>query len=195
MYHFYQLFNRNRSQYGIHKISQAGIQQIQDFSQDMIREKSKESAYKVDGGQKGKRMGTGFLGEMALGEYIGRDFVDLTVGNSKSYSVPDLHKLGLNIGVKTVEMGNFHLIPKNPKTPEVIVVKTGDLFYICGVASVETLRNCRDASLIKSSGCKIRDYKTGFYGLDQLVPFGSYEELVRIAVEMNACVKPHFFAS
>lgn len=183
---FYSLFNKNRSTYSFVRVTKEELQEVRKFTDDVVVRKDQEVGYRIDRYQKKKRFGTGFSGETAVGKLIGRTFTDLSVGESRQFNVPDLSELGLNVGVKTVEMGKFPLVLKYPRNPEIIVVKDGDYHYICGIASVATLKACQDDRLVLSASCLQEGRKTAFYGLDQLVPFSNFEELVRVAESMGA---------
>lgn len=150
---------------------------LKAFIKEVIEAKQTEEHHKVDNGQEAKRWYTGFAGESALEKYLDAEYVDLTVGNSKQYHVSDLSKLGLDIGVKTVESGKFPIIFKKSYSPQIIVVKDNTDLYICGMATVNTLNKYQSDELILSPALKARGTKTGFYGFEYLEPFDNIADL------------------
>jgi hypothetical protein len=152
--------------------------QIKSFVKEVVSSKTKEEHHKKDNGQEEKRWYTGFSGESALEKFLGQEFVDLSVGNSNAYHVSDLSKLGLDIGVKTVEKGKFPIIFKKSKSPQVIIIKSSDSkFCICGLATIEVLNNYQSDELILSPALRSRGTKTGFYGFEHLKKFENIEDL------------------
>lgn len=152
--------------------------EVIDFVKKVVFEKTKEDHHKIDSGQEEKRWYTGFCGEVALGEFLGEDFVDLTIGDSKGYHVSDLSNLGLDIGVKTVEKGKFPIIFKNNKTPQIIIIKESDSrFTISGLATTDVLNKYQSDDLILSPALRKRGTKTGFYGFEKLLNFESISDL------------------
>lgn len=147
------------------------------FVEEVISKKESEEHHKVDNSQETKRWYTGFGGECALEIYLGSEYVDLSVGDSKSYHVSDLSKLNLDIGVKTVEFGKFPVIFKTSRSPQIIIVKHGDDFYICGLATIEALTKYQSDDLILSPLLRKRNTKTGFYGFESLEPFKDVADL------------------
>ena len=110
------------------------------------------------------------LGECAVEKFIGKQFIDWTIGDSSFYHTPDLSTLGVNCGVKTVEKGKFPVIFKKSYKPEIIVIKNSDCeFLICGLATVQVLNNYQSDELILSPFLRKRGTKTGFYGFNQLL--------------------------
>jgi len=150
---------------------------LKAFVTEVIEAKQTEEHHKVDNGQEGKRWYTGFAGESALEEYLDSNYIDLTVGDSKQYHISDLSKLNLDIGVKTVESGKFPIIFKRSYSPQVIIIKDNNDFYICGMATVNTLNTYQSDELILSPALKARGTKTGFYGFGHLEPFDSISDL------------------
>ena len=147
------------------------------FLDEVISAKESEEHHKVDNSQEYKRWYTGFGGECALEVFLNRKYVDLSVGDSKAYHVSDLSKLGLDIGVKTVELGKFPIVFKTSRSPQIIIVKDNDDFYICGLATIETLNTYQSDELILSPKLKARGTKTGFYGFELLEPFKDIADL------------------
>lgn len=150
---------------------------IDQFVDRLIQSKRKEFIHIIDGGSEKKRWKTGISGEIAVEMLLGIEFVDWTIGESKNYNCSDLSACGLDVGIKTVEYGKFPIIHKNSKRPEIIVVKKGNLYYICGLAPTHVLNTHQDDNLVLSPKLRARNTKTGFYGFQYLIPFRTFKEL------------------
>lgn len=83
---------------------------VHEFTRRVILQKMTESRYKLDGFNKHKRFYTGMLGEIGLEVLLGEEFMDWSIGYSREFAVPDLKKLGMNIGIKTGFYGFDKLI-------------------------------------------------------------------------------------
>ncbi len=141
----------------------------------------KVKEYSCDGLNIRKRYFTGYLGELAVSHFLGEDFMDWTVGRSKSYVHADLSRIGLDIGIKTVEYGRFPVVHRCVERPEIINIKVGfNKVLICGLALEGVLRCYRDDDLILSPELRRKGTKTGFYGLHKLLPFRSVNDLYKI---------------
>jgi len=139
---------------------------IRNFAKEVSKQKIKERHYKVDDGSLEKRFFTGFIGELAVNMILGNVKLDLSIGNSNNFNMPDLPKLGR--GIKTVEWGKFPIVVKNPKNPEIICILNGNTIFICGEASPEVMKKYSTDDLILSSKLRERNVKTGFYGFENL---------------------------
>jgi hypothetical protein len=154
---------------------------VEEFAKNIIIAKASEQHHIMDNNAEQKRWLTGIGGELALEKYLNTPFFDWSIGNSEKYNVPDLKRIGLNVGVKTVEYGKFPVVHINPKRPEVIVVRSNNKFYICGLATVENLKNNSSIDLIIDKKLRERKVKTGFYGFSELISFNNIKELREIA--------------
>ena len=151
------------------ELEEITVEKVKSFVDKIISEKQKEIHHKIDSRNEHKRWFTGFLGECAVEKFIGKKFVDFSIGNSKKYHVPDLKSIGFNCGIKTVEFGKFPIIFKKSFKSEIIVLKKSDsIFYICGLASKEVLNKYQSMSLVLSPFLRKRGTKTGFYGFHKL---------------------------
>jgi hypothetical protein len=151
---------------------------LDEFVNKIISKKKTETHHQSDPYNEATRWRTGIGGEMALEKFINKSFVDLSVGNSNDYHTPDLSKLGLKIGIKTVELGKYPIIFKKSSKPEIIILKLPDnVFSILGLASVDILNNNQDDNEILSPALKARGTKTAFTGLYGLKRFNSFEAL------------------
>lgn len=147
------------------------FRKVESFVEKIIQAKKEEAHHKVDSNNEKKRWTTGLLGECAVEKYIGKSFINWSIGSSSYYHVPDLSSIGINCGVKTVERGKFPLIFKKSYKPEIIVIKDSNKeLYICGYATVQILNKYQSDALILSPDLKKRGTKTGFYGYDKLLP-------------------------
>ena len=152
---------------------------LDEFIKNIVDKKLSESHHKVDSGNEAYRWRTGMGGELALEQLIGKEFVDLSIGDSNDYHVPDLSKLGLDVGIKSVEYGKYPVIFKRSEKPEIIILRLADdTFSILGVALVEDLNKYQDDTKILSQALLARGTKTAFTGLHHIKPFNSFDELM-----------------
>ena len=146
------------------------IEEVKNFVSQVIRIKLLEDHHKIDKGMEYKRWMNGILGERAVEKYINNKFVDLSIGDSKKYHVPDMSNLGIQCGIKTVEIGKFPIIFKSSKMPEIIVIKESNYnYYICGVATIKVLNKYQTEDFIISDKLRSRGTKTAFYGFEHLI--------------------------
>jgi hypothetical protein len=151
---------------------------INKFCDELKEEKMKEGHYMIDDGQMIMRFRTGFTGEAVFNQFLGINSLDLSIGKSKDYNKDDLGLAGLKCGIKTAEMSKYHVVHKNPVRPEVLLIRENDLdFYICGLATLNMLKEYQDDGLILSHKLRARGVKTGFYGYKDLLKFNNYDEL------------------
>lgn len=163
------------------KIDDKKISDIKTFTNEIIKKKVNEKHHKQDNRKEYKRFYTGTLGEIALENYLNKTFFDWTIGESSKYNSADLRSLGINVGIKTVEFGKFPIIHKNPKRPEIIMMKLSDNeVVVCGLATVETMKKHSSDKYIESPFLRKRGTKTGFYGFKELKPFKTIQELKNI---------------
>jgi len=142
------------------------IVHIRNFAKNIPQQKLKEKHYRIDDDSLEKRFFTGFLGELAVNLLLGNLSLDLTIGDSKDFNVPDLPKL--NIGIKTVEWGKFPIVSKNPRNSEIINIVKGNTVFVCGIATVDNLKKNSSDDLVLSRKLVQRNVKTGFYGFNEL---------------------------
>lgn len=160
------------------KLSPETLSKIDDFVRKVIKAKEIEKHHQIDNSQEYKRFFTGMMGECAFEQLFGVSFVDWTVGDSSYYNAADLRALGLNVGIKTVEMYKFPIIHKKSYKPEIICIKrTDDTVIVCGLATPAVLNTYQDDELILSPNLRKRGTKTGFYGFEHLKPITSLEDL------------------
>lgn len=154
---------------------------LDEFIKGVIAKKMNEAHHKVDSGNEAYRWRTGMGGELALEQLLGEKFVDLSIGNSNDYHVPDLSKLGLEVGIKSVEIGKYPVIFKRSEKPEIVILRiSDDTFSILGLALAEDLNKYQDDSFILSPALRARGTKTAFTGLHKLKTFKNIEELRRL---------------
>ena len=162
------------------------IKKLDDFAKRISVAKLSEDEHKIDNGSETVRWSTGIGGEIAVGNFLGMDFADLTIGKTSEYEVSDLIKLKLHVGVKTSEKYKFPIIKNYSKEPEIICIKKNkNTFIICGLAMPNILNTYQDDKYIISEGLKAKGTKTAFYGFRHLKPFSSYEELKKLVDDFN----------
>lgn len=157
------------------------LEKIRTLARQIAEAKAGEAHHIIDGASEYKRQYTGLLGEAALEEYFGIDIIDHSVGSSNAYNSADLRKIGLDIGVKTVEVWKFPIVHKHPIRPELICVKRKEnevIFF--GYASKNVLARYQTDRFILDRQLKQRGTKSAFYGFSQLIPIDSLEKLKEV---------------
>jgi len=167
----------------------AQIKKATQWALEMEEQKLKEQAWQRDSGSMIKRLVTGILGELALEQYLGMEFVDWSIGKTVDYEKPDLLALGVDIGVKSVE---FSESPNNgiDKFPIILKQNTySQIFtfykplqktvFICGLAAPDILNTYQADALILSPALRAKGNKTAFYGFEQLLPPSSIPEYIQ----------------
>ena len=154
------------------------VEKVRALAEKIASAKVSEEHHKIDGTSEFKRQYTGLLGEAALEEFFGIDIIDYSVGNSNDYNVADLRKIGLDIGVKTVEIWKFPIVHKRPYRPELICVKRKEnevVFF--GYANMEVLERYQTDDFILDERLKQRGTKSAFYGFSELIEIDSLKTL------------------
>ena len=163
------------------KLMPEDLEMIDRFTSEVILRKATESHHIIDSGQEYKRFYTGTMGERAIEKQLGVSFIDWSVGNSSTYNFADLRSIGIDIGIKTVEMHKFPIIHKVAHRPELICIKrTADTVILCGLATVDVLNKYQDDSLILSPALRRRGTKTGFYGFEHLIKVETLADIKKI---------------
>jgi hypothetical protein len=159
------------------ELSQEEIELIDHTAYQIANAKLKEKGYLKDAQSLIKRYTTGLGGEMALGKFLGVSIVDTSVGASEDYNVGDLNKIGLDIGVKTVEYPKFPLVHTRPERCEIILIKHRNqhVYKICGLYTPETMMLHSSRELVVDE--KVRESKTAFYGIPFCKTFKTTEDL------------------
>lgn len=183
--HDYVVEQGKAGKYPLIPLTEDDYKSIEPFCLAMAKEKSKEGVHKMDPHQRAKRFSTGFIGERAVEKWLDKEITDRTIGKSKDYSVPDLKPLDINCGVKTVELGKCHLVPKKPKWHELMVYiapaskdrpkEVKSVALIIGVACPDMITKYSHNDLVKDSNAKKR--KNGFYGVRRLWVVKTLQEL------------------
>lgn len=122
---------------------------IRNFAKEVSQAKLKERHYQIDDGSMEKRFFTGFMGELAVSMILEGFKLDLSIGDSSKFNLPDISKH--NLGIKTVEWGKFPIVHKNPKRSEIINVLHKNTVYVCGIASVQVMKQHSSDDLILSA--------------------------------------------
>jgi hypothetical protein len=154
-------------------LGEDAVAKISTWAQKYVEAKINETQYKIDPNRMLQRAITGYCGEYAVQEFLGRNFIDWSIGNSEKYNKADLHSLGIDCGIKTVEYGKFPLVFKKPKSAEFMVIKKSDYeFWLCGWADPQILGQHQCEDLILDPKLRQRGVKTAFYGFEHLIdPF------------------------
>ena len=152
------------------KFTDAEIKKANHWVVEMQEAKLPEFRYTNDSAQSHRRIFTGVIGEMAVEKYIGKEFIDWTIGKSIDYQKPDLVALGLDYGVKTTEYGKFPIIYKENTYSQIFVIyrQFDQTAFICGIGSAEILNKFQSDDLILSPQLRAKKIKTGFYGFEWL---------------------------
>lgn len=153
---------------------------INNLVNEIVKAKLSEAHHRCDHGSEYKRFYTGLLGEAAMEKYFGIDIIDKTVGDSKKYNVADLSSIGLNIGIKTVEIWKFPIVHKVVERPELINIRRDDKTVVFfGYATKEVLSKFQNDDFILSNALRARGTKSAFWGFSELIPIKTMDELIQ----------------
>ena len=123
------------------------------------------------------------MGEAAIEELLDVNIIDWNKGDSREFNYADLRSIGLDIRIKTVNYGSCYLINRYVKRPEILIFKVNyNTVIICGIASIEVLKNYqRDDLMYGSLKNKLDKYgrttKVGFYGYKHIDNITSLQDL------------------
>ena len=150
--------------------------------------KGQEYHHLQDPRNREKRFSTGNIAEVAVEKMLGVPFIDTSIGRSAHYAGADLKHIGLRMGIKSAcyENDKFPMPLRNESDPQIICFVLPKVVLVCGVASVPVLQKYCMTELVIDP--KARDRKTGFYGIDHLIRFRNYVQLVRIADGLHALI-------
>lgn len=162
------------------ELTPSDIELVRDFAKQFQKAKSTERLHQIDDEQEIKRYMTGFSAELALEKMLGVKILDTTLGKSENYNHADLKQNGINIGIKCAHYGNYPVVFKKPYNAEIVTVLKGNKVYVCGVASVQTMLEYADDTLILNAKFRARGVKSGFYGFSHLIPFKDLAELKQV---------------
>lgn len=99
-------------------MSTTKVRKVKEVVSELIKVKEKEDHHLIDNRSHFKRYFTGILGEAALEEYLGIDgIIDWIIGDSKYYHKPDLSRVGVRAGIKTVHYNTFPIIFRKSFSP------------------------------------------------------------------------------
>ena len=145
--------------------------------------KSKDNRYISDIRNMTKRICTDAYSEVMIHHFTNNKYIpNFTIGQSKKYNVADFSHIGLNLGLKTSDIKNPHLIhkPHNIKYDELLAhieFKSSSIVYkILGVANTDIMKRYGDEDLVLSPTAK--PYKNGFNRYDLLERVYSFTDLV-----------------
>ena len=180
-------FEDNKENFIEIKIPGYVFEKIMDFSKDVANFKKteghkqytdKDSIYIIN------NFLVGVCCEYATLRWLDKEYLlDLGVGRVKDFNFADLRFADLDIGVKASKIGNAPLVYKNPVRPEIICtckpsftknesgvweISKIESVYICGLATIETLKRYQDINFLIDKDSKQATYKSGFYGYSHL---------------------------
>jgi hypothetical protein len=136
---------------------------------------------KLDNKNISDRFFTGDFGEYVVGKYFNINIMDPTAGSTNMYNIPDLSKLGYNIGVKTSDYfkNTVITIPKyGILYPQIVVIKYGNIGFIAGLATNDILNKYSSDEYILNKDMVHK--KTGFYGYQYLSPITKLNDIIKI---------------
>lgn len=183
MSEWFDYFNSNKEKYIKVHISVDEMRLISGEANKMERKDSFEYMYIIDSKGIGARWFTGLVGEYAVAKVlkewslIDKFTLNIKVGMSYDFNVPDFLEQGFNIGCKTAVLGRVVKVKERPQGSEIICVydNLNHDVYICGIATREILEKYSDLDLIEDIEIKSKagtpTGKTGFYRFDKLLPF------------------------
>jgi hypothetical protein len=147
--------------------------------------KSKDNRYVSDIRNMTKRICTDAYSEVMMYYFTDCRFIpNFTIGQSKKYNIPDFDHIGLNLGLKTSDVKNPHLIqkPHNVKYDELLshieFNEESIRYTILGVATVDVMREYGDENLVISPTA--RPYKNGFNRYDLLQKVYCFSNLTTV---------------
>jgi hypothetical protein len=167
------------------------IERIQtELLDKVVALKLTEPGHEDDYRNERKRWLTGLSGEAAMEIMINKSLIDWDAKDSRQFNSPDLRKVGLNIGIKTVEEGKMPLIKKIPKYPEIILIKRSmNDFLVCGLAPEQLMVDNQSDIYVLDPNVIKKNWKTAFTGFGGLRPFKDWASLVALAKEEGAFLR------
>jgi len=144
---------------------------VEEFARNCIPVKMSESGHQKDPQREYARIYNGKRAEWALMKHLGFPPPDMTIGDSHMHKGKDIELFGEKFGIKSSVAGQAALVFKRPVMPEIILVQNGDNFYLCGLASIKSMRDNNDVRLMKSA---LNSQKAGLTmeGYKNLIPLG-----------------------
>ena len=160
-------------------LTEEEVSLVHETAEKIANRKREEKGYLYDKDGLIKRWTTGLGGEVALGKHLGIEILDKRVGSSSEFDIGDLKKIGLDIGVKSVEYGKFPLVHVFPQRCEIVLLKHQEKFryMICGLYTPEIMRLYSSRELVIDA--KVRETKTAFYGVPFYKSFKTTEDLTK----------------
>ncbi|HRZ18526.1 MAG TPA: hypothetical protein P5136_00475 [Methanofastidiosum sp.] len=182
-------------------IPNSSVEKAKEFAEHASQLKMTEENHLYDNINEDGRSFIGKLGEIAIEILFGRPIIDWNIGHSNDFNKPDLYVAGVGLGIKSVL--ERHLCPlvskRDPKMPEIITVVheipilkasgTTQIIdhydysvYICGLATIDVLKNCRGDMFVKNKNKRNGPLKrkTAFWGFKYLKRFKNEDELGRM---------------
>lgn len=180
---WFDYFNSNKERYIEVPLSRDDMTLISLNATKLEGKDEIDYSYSVDSKGIGARWFTGLAGEYAVTKVlkewglINSFALDIKVGMSYDFNVPDFLEQGFNLGCKTASMGRVLKVKEDIKGSEIICVydTIKHIVYICGIATKEILEQYSDLDLIEDIEIKTKTgtsrAKTGFNRFDKLLSF------------------------
>ena len=141
----------------------------------------KEKRQETDKDGLDSRFFSGFVGEYAVGKFLGvsEQFNGSYIGGSYSNKHPDLMYLGYKLGIKTSRVGKTIKFNLHTSEPQLVCQyahiseygKAGIRVFICGIMLPEYIQVHSDRDWIEEPKLRNRWVKLGFFKFDKLIPF------------------------
>jgi len=165
------------------KIPLNKIKQVQEFVNTLVPELMKRERYKKfeKAEMVEKTYSNGIYAEVANSIFINYDYVDFQIKKEGEEELSDLSNMGLNIGVKTVKIGNGLPLVYNSfiKFPEIISVLDLPYVYIIGYATIPMIKYYKSRNYVWGDAEK-NSSKCGYWGFHKLYEFKTLEELKKL---------------
>ena len=158
------------------KLSIKELNQIDEFVNRLVPIKMKQKRFQNQSKETVKNsFRNGYISEVAIENYMETKFIHWKIREEEETDICDLKFLGIDVGIKTAEMGNLPLIYNFPKNPEIItILEKPNTVYVVGYAT----RNMLDYYKSNQYGFgKVMEYKSGYWGFHKLYDFKTIDEL------------------
>lgn len=158
------------------KLSLKELNQIEEFVNRLVPVKMKQKRFQ---NQKPETVKNSFynayMSEIAIENYTGTKFIHWKIREEDEHDICDLKFLGIDVGVKTAEIGHLPLVYDYPKNPEIItIMQKPNIVYVIGYAT----RNMLDYYKSKQYGFgDVMKIKSGFWGFHKIYEFKTIDEL------------------
>ena len=159
------------------------IKQVQEFVKELVPELMTREKYKkfekVEMVE--KSYSNGMYAEVGNAIFIDYDYVNFQIKKEGEEELSDLSNIGLNIGVKTVKIGNGLPLVYNSfiKFPEIISVLDLPYVYIIGYATIPMIQYYKSRNYVWGYAKK-NSSKCGYWGFHKLHEFKTLDDLKKL---------------